>query len=190
MAAASHLIDTHGPHGAEVTIRSIADTAGAALGSVCRYFEDLEDLVAAVAADYMNDLLAIGVEVDRAAPEDEDFSSFNTRNVAAYQTFFRQRPGLRALWFDRRASERIHRMHAQYRRLLAEQHRAMLARYLTSEGDLFEYTMHVEVLASLWNLAFTLDPTGDPAVILEIEDLHRDFVRRRQARSAPPGKTE
>jgi hypothetical protein len=37
--------------------------------------------------------------------------------------------------------------------------------------------MHVEELASLWDLAFTLDPAGHPEVIEEIED---DFVHSRQ----------
>jgi AcrR family transcriptional regulator len=166
-----------------VNVRVIAGAAGTSPGSMYRYFEDLDSLVAAVAAAYMHDLLAVLDEVE-AASEGQDYASFNKCKMAAYQAFFARRPGLRELWFDRRASEKVHETHAHYRRVLAERNHQAMSRYARLPGDLFDHTLHIEVTGALWDLAFTLDPQGHPYVIDEIEELGIDFVRRLRERES------
>ncbi|MFF4591442.1 TetR/AcrR family transcriptional regulator [Amycolatopsis sp. NPDC001319] len=177
LSAASAIIDSQGPHGPDVNVRAIASAAGTSPGSMYRYFEDLDSLVAAVADTYMHDLLAVLDEVE-AASEGQDFAAFNKRKMVAYQAFFARRPGLRELWFDRRASEKVQEIHAHYRRVLAERNHQAMSRYAPRPGELFGHTLHIEVTGALWDLAFTLDPEGHPYVIDEIEELGIDFVRR------------
>ncbi|WP_326834065.1 TetR/AcrR family transcriptional regulator [Amycolatopsis rhabdoformis] len=181
LAAASALINAQGPHGPDVNVRAIAGAAGTSPGSIYRYFEDLDSLVAAVAAAYMHDLLAVLDEVEDAS-EGQDYGSFNKRKMAAYQAFFARRPGLRELWFDRRTSEKVQETHAHYRRILAERNHQAMARYSRLPGEMFGHTLHIEVTGALWDLAFTLDPQGHPYVIDEIEELGIDFVRRLRER--------
>lgn len=177
LAAASAIIDSQGPHGPDVTARAIADAAGTSAASMYRYFEDLDSLVAEVAAEYMHELLAVLDQVE-AGCDELDYTSLNKRRVDAYRKFFARRPGLRELWFDRRASEKVQEVHAHYRRLLAERHRQTMSRYASNPGELFRHTLHIEVTGALWDLAFTLDPAGHPFVVSEIEELGIDFVRR------------
>jgi AcrR family transcriptional regulator len=177
LAAASEIIDTHGPHATDLTIRAIADAAGTSPASIYHYFEDLESLVAAVAADYMGDLVALSAQVGAEAGETE-FEPFYERRIAIYRRFFERRPGLRELWFDRRASTRVQMMHAHYRHLLAHDNREITSRYVHEPGELFDHAMHVEELSSLWELAFRLDRRGHPTVINEIRELGRDLIRR------------
>ncbi|OLT05648.1 hypothetical protein BJF90_01080 [Pseudonocardia sp. CNS-004] len=177
LAAASGIIDSHGPHGTDVTIRAIADAAGTSPASIYHYFEDLDSLVAAVAADYMDDLIAISAEVDAIA-DGTSFDPFYEHRIFLYRRFFERRPGLRELWFDRRASAKVQMMHAHYRHLLARHNREIASRYLQDPGELFDHAMHVEGLSSLWELAFRLHRQGHPAVINEIRELGRDLIRR------------
>jgi AcrR family transcriptional regulator len=183
LSAASAIIDAQGPQGPDMNVRAIADAAGTSPASMYRYFEDLDSLVAAVAAAYMHDLVAVLDEVE-ASSEGLDYNSLNKRTVVAYRDFFAQHPGLRELWFDQRASEKVQEIHADYRRLLAERKRQAVSRYLNLRGGLFDYTVHVELMSALWDLAFTLDPNGHPYVISEIEDLGIDFVRRLRERES------
>lgn len=177
LSAASAIIDSQGPHGRDISVRAIADAAGTSPASMYRYFEDLDSLVAAVAAEYMHDLLAVLDQVD-ATSQGLDYRSLNKRTVDAYRNFFSRRRGLRELWFDRRASEKVQEIHAHFRRLLAERNHQAMSRYASIKGDFFSHTLNIEVTGALWNLAFTLDPDGHPYVIDEIEELGIDFVRR------------
>ncbi|WIX75684.1 TetR family transcriptional regulator [Amycolatopsis carbonis] len=183
LSAASAIIDSQGPHGPDVNVRAIAGAAGTSPGSMYRYFEDLDSLVAAVADAYMHDLLAVLDEVE-AASEGQDYASFNKRKMVAYRAFFAQRPGLRELWFDRRASEKVQEIHSHYRRVLADRNHQAMSRYARRPGEMFGHTLHIEVTGALWDLAFTLDPQGHPYVIDEIEELGIDFVRRLHERAS------
>jgi AcrR family transcriptional regulator len=183
LAAASAIIDSQGPHGTDVNVRAIADAAGTSPASMYRYFEDLDSLVAAVAAEYMHDLLAVLDQVE-AGSEGLDYRELNKRTMVAYRDFFARRHGLRELWFDRRASEKVQEVHAHYRRVLAEHNYETISRYTSRPGDLYSHTLNVEVTGALWDLAFTLDPNGHPYVIGEIEELNIDFAQRLRERKS------
>ncbi|MGI5509193.1 TetR/AcrR family transcriptional regulator [Streptomyces sp. CA-106131] len=181
LSAATAIIDSQGPHGPDVTARAIADAAGTSPASMYRYFEDLDSLVAAVAAEYMHELLGVLDEVE-ASSEGLDYNGWNKRKVVAYRDFFARRRGLRELWFDRRASEKVQEIHAHYRRVLAERNHQAMSRYANLPGELFSQILNVEVTGALWDLAFTLDPNGHPYVVDEIEELDMDFARRLRER--------
>jgi Tetracyclin repressor-like, C-terminal domain len=147
------------------------------------YFEYLDSLVAAVVAEYMHDLLAVLDQVE-ASSKGLDCRSLNKRTVVAYRDFFAQRPGLRELWFDRHASQKVQEIHAHYRRILAKRKHHAVSRHSRLPGELFDYTMHIEVMGALWDLAFSLDPNGHPYVVGEIEELGIDFVQRLRERES------
>ncbi|WIV52993.1 TetR/AcrR family transcriptional regulator [Amycolatopsis nalaikhensis] len=181
LSAATEIIDSEGPHGPDVSARAITEAAGTSPASMYRYFDDLDSLVGAVAAEYMHDLLAVLDEVE-ASSEGLDYASLNKRTMSAYREFFARRRGLRELWFDRHASEKVQEIHAHYRRLLAERNHEAMSRHARHPGDLFAYNLHIEVTGALWDLAFTLDPDGHPYVIGEIEEQGIDFVHRLRER--------
>ncbi len=181
LAAASSLIDAEGPHGVNVTIRGITDAAGASPASVYRYFNDLDSLVATVAYEFMNELLSVGEEAVRAAPHDWD--TLVAHSVSAHREFFARHPGLRRLWFDRRASETLQEMHTYYRRVAAARQRDAVARFVEPAGDLFDHELHVEITGALWEFAFTADPAGHPDAIAEIDELGREVAHRVRERS-------
>ncbi|MEV6904296.1 TetR/AcrR family transcriptional regulator [Amycolatopsis sp. NPDC051372] len=177
LSAATEIIDSQGPHGPDLSARAIAEAAGTSPASMYRYFKDLDSLIAAVAAEYMHDLLALLDQVE-AGSEGLDYSELNRRTMVAYRDFFARRRGLRELWFDRRASEKVQEVHAHYRRVLAEHNYDAMSRYASLPGDLFSQILNIEVTGALWDLAFTLDPKGHPYVVGEIEELNIDFVQR------------
>ncbi|MGW2571523.1 TetR/AcrR family transcriptional regulator [Streptomyces sp. NPDC001537] len=178
LTAAMSVIDRDRSHGAGVTVKAIADAAGTSPASIYHYFQDLESLVACVAGEYMTELLQLS-----DAPAETpcgDHSAWYRRTIAAYREFFAARPGLRELWFDRRASEKVRIVHAHYRQLLAQRNQALFARQLDDPGALLTHAMYVEAAGALWDLAFSLDPNGHPAVVEEIAEFARDLFERLQ----------
>src|ERR1700761_1721102 len=58
-AAARELIDAHGPHSPEVTIRNISDRAHTSAATIYHYFVDVDALVATVTIEYMDTLIEL-----------------------------------------------------------------------------------------------------------------------------------
>lgn len=177
VAAAADLIDTYGPAGAQVSIRGIADGAHTAPASIYHYFPNVEAVIAAVATEYMKGLLAATAHVFDA--EHPTYEVLQRRLVHAFWRYFAARAGLRELWFQRRASAAVISMHEHYRQLLAGQLQAAAARYVDQPGELLNYTMVLEMSGALWQLAFKLDPAGDPQVVEEIHANAWALLQRR-----------
>ena len=172
--AAAEIVDEHGPHGAEVTLQAIADRAGVPMASVYHYFRDFDSVIESVVVTYMEELAAAIAEAHDATPPDS--TAHAGRVIAACQEFFTARPGLRQLWFDRQATPGVLAVHAHFRRLIAEQSLAWVARRTGRCGQLVDYLMAIAAGAALWELAFALDPAGDPTVVREIRAMMTEFA--------------
>ena len=177
VAAATELIDAHGPAGGQVTIRAIADGAHTSPASIYHYFPDIEAVMAAVATEYMEGLLAATAQVHEA--QHPTYEILQHRLVHAYWRYFAARPGLRELWFYRRASDGVILIHERYLEIAAGQLRAAAARYIDEPGELLAYQMVFEMSGALWQLAFKLDPAGDSQIVEEIHDNAWAFLQRR-----------
>lgn len=177
ICAASCLIDMHGPRSEQVTVRAIADAAHISTASIYHYFLDVEDVVAAVATAYMDGLLAATGNVKVA--DHATYDAFQLRLVEVFREYFAARPGLRELWFQRRGSDTVARIHDTYREVVSGQLRAAAGRYVDDPGDVLNYCMVIEMSRALWELAFRLDPAGQPDVVQEIHANASAFLLRR-----------
>ncbi len=194
VASAAALINAHGPEGEAFTLRAVADGAGTSPASIYHYFPDAEAVVAAVATEYMEGLLAATAKVHAA--QHPSYEVHQRALVHAFWRSFAARPGLRELWFQRRASDAVIAIHERYLEIVAEQLQAAAARYIDDPGELLEYQMVLEMSGALFQLAFKLDPGGDPRVIEEIHVNAWAFLNRRAFKAehqaarhaAPAGK--
>jgi len=177
VAAAADLIDAHGPAGHQVTLRAIADAAQSSPASIYHYFPDVQAVVAAVATAYMEGLLAATAQVHQ--DEHPTYQALQRQLVHAYWRYFAARPGLRELWFQRRASDAVLAIHEHYLRIVAEQLQAAAARFVDDPGELLDYRMLLAMSGALWELAFELDPAGDPQVVEEISTNAWALLQRR-----------
>ncbi len=177
VAAASQLINLHGPGSEQVTLRAIADAADTSTASIYHYFPDAEAVVGAVATTYMNGLLDATGAVQ--VTDHATYEGFQRHLVEAFRDYFGARPGLRELWFQHRGSATVARIHATYREIVSEQLQNAAGRYVTDPGHLLNYRMVIEMSRALWELAFTLDPVGDAEVVEEIHTNASAFLRRR-----------
>ncbi len=174
--------------------RAVADGAGTAPASIYHYFPDAEAVIAAVATEYMEGLLAATAKVHAA--QHTSYEVHQRALVHAFWRYFAARPGLRELWFQRQASDAVIAIHERYLEIVAEQLQAAAARYIDDPGELLDYQMVLEISGALFQLAFKLDPGGDPRVIEEIHVNAWAFLNRRALKAehqatrhaAPAGK--
>ncbi|MFI5610740.1 TetR/AcrR family transcriptional regulator [Amycolatopsis sp. NPDC051903] len=175
--AATKLIDEHGPHSPEVTLRAIADGAGTSAATIYHYFPDVDSVIAAVAAQYMENLIAAVERVH--GKHHESFHDLLDANITSYRKHFAKWPGLRELWFDRRASDNVVLIHAHYRETLTELWRQKATEFKGEPVDAMTCRIAIEMVGALWDFAFSLDPRGDERVVAEIRELAHDYYRRR-----------
>jgi len=184
VAAAVELVNAHGPAGPEVTIRAIADGARTAPASIYHYFPDVEAVVAAVASEYMQGLLAVSGQV--YAAEHPTFEGLMQQLVDVFWRYLAARPGLRELWFQRRASDEVIAIYGSYLDTATEQLHTAAGRYVDEPGQLLDYRMLLVMSGGLWQLAFKLDPAGDAKVIAEIHTNGWAFLQRRAFAATDP----
>lgn len=176
LRAATELIDAEGPNGPGISIRGITDRAGTSPATVYHYFDDIDAVVGAVAAEYMDGLVAA---VAPAFGTHAGAREFLDAVVGGYRSYFAARPGLRELWFDRRANPIVIQIHAHYRADLTGKLLEEMARHSSTPGTLDDHAITVALVGSLWELAFARDPRGDPAVVQQIIELCCDYWQRR-----------
>ena len=187
VAAATALVDAQGPRSADVALSGISQAAHVAPSSIYHYFDGLESVMTAVAAAYMDELLAVTDPVAALGVPGTDWDDVVSRTTTAQRDFFRSRPGRREHWFDRRASQQMQDLHLHFRSALSTRWREAARVLLGEAGQPLFHEMWVETTAALWDLAFALDEDGHPAVITEIEALGHEHGRRlrRESTVAP-----
>ncbi len=177
MQAAAELIDAYGANGPEVSVRAICDRAQTSPATMYHYFDDIDEVVAAVVIEYMNGLVEAESVVFEATYASA--SEYLEALVSCYRTYFAARPGLRRLWFDRNASPLVTRIHEHYRQGLAGKLRSAMTRYTDSPGTDIDHRMVVAIAGSLLELAFSLDSRGDDDVIAGLQEACAGFWERR-----------
>jgi len=88
--------------------------------------------------------------------------------VEVFRDYFAARAALRELWFQRRGSDMVRGFTTLTARSYPGSLHATAGQYVTDPGDMLNYCMVIEVSRVLWELAFRLDPAGDPEVVQEI----------------------
>jgi AcrR family transcriptional regulator len=177
VAAAAELIDEHGVRSGKVSVRAIAAAAGVSIGAIYHHFVDLDQIVTAVAEQYMREMTDAIRQV-HAGWEWTDWTEMVDASLDRHAAFFRDRPGLRDLWFDEHAAPGVVDIHLDHRAYIAEDLRR---RFLALTGrDLSPVTHQIAIAISesLFELAFRLDPAGSPDVLAELREVFRDYYRR------------
>lgn len=179
--AAERLLVSEGA-GAVTTTR-VAAEAGAAVGSVYRYFPDKSAIFDALATRYLGEFEALMEEmVTRAG--DETWEDPIGLLIDVYVDHYRIHPALRALWFGRHLSDEIAAVDRLHKRTMAEGVRRILTRLGLVTGTRSLSTVsHAAVLTAdaLIQESFRTDAEGDPALLAEAKRILRAYLADLQA---------
>lgn len=178
VAAARDLIDAHGPHSPEVTIRSISDRAHSSAATIYHYFVDMDALVATVTIEYMDTLIEL-VQTAIRDNENRAPSGLLDQLIASYRDYFAAHPGLRELWFDQRATPTVIEIHTFYRTTVAAMMRTAMAKYTETPGTELDHSAILAMAGALWELAFSVAPEGDETIVKQIRQVMTDYWRRQ-----------
>lgn len=173
--AAWDLVAANGHKGDGVSIREIGRRANASTGTIYHYFNDLDEIVGAVAGVYRERL----VEATTLPPGMTDWRLSIAESHRRYAQFFARYPRLRALWFDSQASAYVQLIHREFRADLARGHQERLAKLTGVPVSFEDCTVSVTVAGALFELAFSQDPLGDPLVLSRVTEVVQDFYVRR-----------
>lgn len=182
--AAAALLDEQGP--AALTTSALAARAGISVGTVYHYFEDVGAVLDALVARHLARAAALIESQAANAAQAQDAGQLIDALLDAYIEFFRQEPGLRAVWLSDDQPARQREASRKHDAELAEAIRHLLAR--TPNGGRMTRD---EVLASLClsdsllGLAFRLDPRGDPSTLAALRHLVHELFRFYEGRRAP-----
>jgi AcrR family transcriptional regulator len=149
--ATAFLIDSAPSSGRRpLTLRGIAEASDTPVASIYHYFPDVDSIVAAVAAQYGSELSS-AVEAGMSRPTESPSGLLDTI-FTIYREFFAARPGLREMWFDRKASEKVVEIHRYFRVSLAKILRAGMHPYSTKPHDILAYQTWIEITGILWEI--------------------------------------
>lgn len=176
--AAAELIDEIGPDA--ITTALIASRAGVSVGWLYDFFPNREAVYEAVMARSIATVTPIA---DRVHQEhaDRPWNEGLCAVIDALVAFYRTDPGFRVLWFSRFQSAQMIQENASHD--LAEA-RAALGRLeragLRLRGVDPDTAMHlvVGIVDKGLDLAFRLDPTGDPLIIEETKSAVCAYLER------------
>ncbi len=176
VAATAELINTHGPVGEHLGVRAITRAEETSPASLYHYFPDVEAVITTVTTEYMQDLITATGEAFRAGHP--TYEALQHHLVHIFWAYFAARPGLREMWFQRRASDTAVQIHEHYLASLAQQLHDAAAVFVQDPGQLLHYRMVLAMSGALWQLAFHLDPAGEREVVEEIHNNAWAFLRR------------
>ena len=178
LAVTARLVDDVGPD--SVTTTLIADHLGISVGSIYAYFVDrsaiFDEIVARAIAQHET--------LVESAREQLADASWLEGSIAVIDTLvhiYRTEPGFRSLWFSQHLSaEMIETMRrsdeTRAQHLLGRLEASGLR--LNSASPMNSMRMYVGVIDKGLDLAFHLDPKGDPAMIEETKKVVRHYIER------------
>ncbi|MFG2745137.1 TetR/AcrR family transcriptional regulator [Streptomyces chartreusis] len=178
IAAAWKLLDEHGAHSGEVTVRAIAAAANVSTGSIYHHFGDLDQIIAAVAERYVAEMSAT-VAAARDVASRQSWEEMVDAALAGYVDFFRRHAGLRDLWFDEYGSSGVVELHRAHRERIAQELRRNFTDLTSVDLGPVVHRVAIAIAGSLFELAFRADPAGDAQVITELHRTLRGFYRER-----------
>lgn len=184
LEAADHVLSTEGY--AALTVRRLAEEADVPVGTIYQFFVDKAGVVDALARRYIgefDEMIALLVLDAETRKWDDVVDTL----VDAAIEMYRSRPGYVAIWIGRHLSPELHQVDEANNATIA----AGLRRILVAQHDLVDdealalaCQVAVHTTDALLQLAFRLDPRGDPEVLAEARRLQRlylaDMVRTQQ----------
>lgn len=184
LEAADHVLGTEGY--AALTVRRLAEEAEVPVGTIYQFFVDKAGVVDALARRYIGEFDAM-IELLVLDAETRRWDSVVDTLVDAAIEMYRSRPGYLAIWIGRHLSPELHQVdEANNATIAAGLRRILVAQYDLVDDEALALSCQVAVHTTdaLLQLAFRLDPQGDPAVLDEARRLQRlyltDMVRAQQ----------
>lgn len=170
--AASDLLAERDPD--EVTIRQLAERAGVPTGTIYQFFEDGDAVFQALALRFiagLPDLVEAPIEQGRTWEETVDLI------VNAYADLARSHPAVRSLWLSgvldsaTRAAEDDADQEIASRIGVALQSQSGF-----NCGTELQWQVLVALIDGLLHKAFTVDPDGDPGLLMETRRAARSYA--------------
>lgn len=172
----ARLVDEVGPD--RVTTTLIAERAGISVGSIYAYFKHVAAIFDAIVARSIA-TLETHLRGIRARTDGGDFIESSLEVIDGVVHVYRTAPGFRALWFSHHVSPE---MLADMRRSDEEQVRFNLnwlhasGRTLDFPDPLAALRMYVGLIDKGIDLAFRVDPEGDPLMVEETKRAVRHYL--------------
>lgn len=163
---------------AALTVRRLADQADVPVGTIYQFFTDKRAVVDALARRYIAEFDGM-IEALVDAAEAEQWDDVVETVIDAAILMYRSRPGYIAIWTGRHLSPELQEVDdannaaiaAGLRRILVAQHG------LADDGHLArKCQVAVQTTDALLQLAFRLDPEGDPSILAEAKVLQRLYL--------------
>jgi AcrR family transcriptional regulator len=171
--AAASLLEERGV--AALSTRSVAARAGVSVGSLYRFFADIDDVLRAVALRHVTRLDET-LTAAAGDPPQPTWSAALGAVVEAYVGYCATEPGFRALWLGDRLTQRLLEAERPIGALLAERLQQVLEPLAPGSAEPLAYRVLVEAAEPVLKLAFRDDPAGDPDVIAELEHLAGTYL--------------
>ena len=161
-----------------LTIRRLADAAGVPIGTIYQFFEDKSAVLAAVAYRYL-EAFTEAMEALSAETADVHGDELLDRVFDTFATLYRSNPGYVAIWSGRHLSRELMEADDANNDAIAEG----LRQILLAEGRVRDDArlavscrVLVQMVDALLQLAFRLDPHGDPGTLREAKSVCRLYV--------------
>ena len=186
----ARLVDELGPD--RVTTTLIAERAGISVGSIYSYFKHVSAIFDTIVARSIT-TLETHIRGIRARTDGGDFIESSLEVIDGVVHVYRTAPGFRALWFSQHVSSE---MLATMRRSDEEQVRFNLnwlhasGRTLDFPDPLTALRMYVGLIDKGIDLAFRVDPDGDPQMVEETKRAVRHYLEPHIVPLTQPTKAQ
>jgi AcrR family transcriptional regulator len=176
LEAADEVLATEG-FGA-LTVRRLADQADVPVGTIYQFFTDKRAVVDALARRYIAEFDGM-IEALVEAAETEHWDDVVETVIDAAILMYQSRPGYIAIWTGRHLSPELQEVDdANNAAIAAGLRRILVAQHGLADDERLARKCRVAVQTTdaLLQLAFRLDPAGDPAILAEAKVLHRLYL--------------
>ena len=176
--ATAALVDEVGPEA--VTTTMIASRARISVGSVYAYYPNRMAIFDAIVARSIDKLRVIVAEARaRTIAAGGDFLAGSEAVIDTLADLYRTEPGFRTLWFSQYLSEEMlerMRTHDEQQARFALERLKATGERLVGSQPLVAMTLYVGMIDKGFELAFRLDPRGDPIVIAQLKLAVRSYL--------------
>lgn len=187
LAVAGRLLDQVGAEA--TTTATIAEAAGAAIGTVYEYFPNRDALLRALLAGYRARLRA-AVEAALAGADPSSWRDAAGRCVDAFVSFYRREPGYRVLWLESQTTSSLREAGeawgAEFTGVIAGRLRAAAPHLRPAQARAIA-RVAVHLLSSLTALALAGPPSQRASTLREARAALDAYLERAlRATSRPP----
>jgi AcrR family transcriptional regulator len=161
-----------------LTVRRLADAADVRIGTIYQFFPDKDALVDALARRYIA-MFDTMIEELVAQAERERWDDVVGTMIDAAVALYRSHPGYVAIWTGRHLSPALQQADdANNNAIASGLRRILVLQHGLADDDMLARACQVAVQTTdaLLQLAFRLDPEGDPSVLDEARRLQRLYL--------------